>query len=218
MFNRLKPQPFASVLFLLIFCGISFSADFDEERILSSGKILCTCEDTHRVLSSVALPVEDPTHPKVLNLIQEMKNILIAHGGGAGLAAPQIGVSKQVVICSFDRTPENLQGMINPSYLPAGEETVESWEGCFSVPLTFVKIARFKTIDATYLTAEGETIAQTLTGFPAKVFQHECDHLKGCLITNHEGDKKVCQDKEEFDGFLAAIRSADSGTYVRSGS
>ena len=83
------------------------------------------------------------------------------------------------------------------------------------MPLTFVRINRWKTIHTTYFTPEGEEIMETLIGFPAKVFQHECDHLNGMLITESPLERKDFQSSEEFNAFLAEIRAADSKSYKK---
>jgi peptide deformylase len=134
-----------------------------------------------------------------LPLAQEIAQKLLAalqpHLPAAGLAAPQIGISKSVFIFSFDRDPKNLEAVINPSFVPIGEAKIEGWEGCFSVILSnntwrLAKIPRYESIQVQYLDIEGKKVGKILDGFAAKVFQHEYDHLQG--IENIEKCRALC--------------------------
>lgn len=137
----------------------------------------------------------------------------------AGLAAPQIGISKAIFIYTYDRTPEHLEVAINPSFTPVGEETVVGWEGCFSDVLSngaqeLAKIPRYKKIHATYLNLKGETISKELEGFGAKVFQHEYDHLQGIINTERpQATVKVFDNKEELDAFMKRVKEEDAKSY-----
>jgi peptide deformylase len=139
----------------------------------------------------------------------------------AGLAAPQIGISKSVFIFSFDRDPNNLEGVINPYFTPVGEVKVEGWEGCFSVMLSsgtwkLAKIPRYEIIKVQYLNVKGEKIERMLEGFAATVFQHEYDHLQG--IENIDREDAVIKDftsREEMLSFMQQVKNEDSLRYKR---
>jgi peptide deformylase len=139
----------------------------------------------------------------------------------AGLAAPQIGISKSVFIFSFDRDPNNLEVVINPTLEPVGDVQVKGWEGCFSVMLSngIYKLAentRYETIRVQYLNLEGEKVEKILDGFAAKVFQHEYDHLQG--IENIDKEDAVVQDfstKEEMLEFMQQVKKEDSLRYKK---
>lgn len=139
----------------------------------------------------------------------------------AGLAAPQIGISKSVFIFSFDRDPQNLEAVINPNFFPVGDTKIEGWEGCFSVMLSdgiwkLAKIPRYKTIQVTYLNLEGEEIEKILEGFAAKVFQHEYDHLQG--IENIDREDAIVQSfdtKEDMLNFMQQVKQEDSTHYKK---
>lgn len=134
----------------------------------------------------------------------------------AGLAAPQIGISRSVFIFSFDRSPDNLETVINPSFLPVGDTKIESWEGCFSVILSngiwkLAKIPRYEIIQVSYLNLKGEKIEKILEGFAAKVFQHEYDHLQG--IENIDRDDAIIQSfatKENMLNFITQVKQEES--------
>ena len=113
----------------------------------------------------------------------------------AGLAAPQIGFSKQVIIFEVPADPQLkkwrpdlVQTMpktiwINPTYEPIGDEKHFDYEGCFSVKDMAGPVARFKTIRYSAYTPEGEHVEGTAQGFLARLLQHEIDHLRGrCFI------------------------------------
>jgi peptide deformylase len=139
------------------------------------------------------------------------------HFPAAGLAAPQIGISKSVFIFSFDRDPNNLELVINPWFTPISEEKVEGWEGCLSVISTtwkVAKLARYDKIRVNYLNQKGEDIEKLLDGFAAKVFQHECDHLQGIVNIHHP--HAIVQEfasKEEMLSFMQAVKKEDATRY-----
>ena len=135
----------------------------------------------------------------------------------AGLAAPQIGISKSIFIYSFDRNPKNLEVVINPSFIPIGQEQVEGWEGCLSVITTtwkMAKVPRYEMIQVTYMNQNGEVIEKILKGFAAKVFQHEFDHLQG-MINIHRPDAIIreFEAKEEMENFMQAVKKEDAARY-----
>ncbi len=112
----------------------------------------------------------------------------MAAAGGVGLAAPQIGVSLQVVVFGFERSerypdagPVPLTVLLNPRIAPlsAGEEL--AWEGCLSVPGLRGEVPRFSRIRYRGFDPAGHPVDRTAEGFHARVVQHECDHLIGKL-------------------------------------
>lgn len=137
----------------------------------------------------------------------------------AGLAAPQIGISKALFIYSFDRDPKNLVVVINPSFTPAGKEKKESWEGCLSVILSngiykLAKIPRYEKIKVSYMNQEGKKIEKVLEGFAAKVFQHEYDHLQGIEnIYRKDALIKDFDSKEGLVNFMVEVKKEDAKRY-----
>jgi peptide deformylase len=107
---------------------------------------------------------------------------------GAGLAAPQIGVSQRVVIFSVESNPRYpdvepvpTTVLINPLLTPIGDEMEEGWEGCLSVPGLRGLVTRHRSLRYTGFDQHGTPIDRTVSGFHARVVQHECDHLDGIL-------------------------------------
>src|SRR5665647_1741819 len=133
----------------------------------------------------------DALHLLVTDLLDTMRS-----ADGAGLAAPQIGVDLQLVIFgSNERNPRYPETppvpktvLINPVITPLGQSEedptlleVEDWEGCLSLPGLRGMVPRFSRIRYTGFDQYGDPIERTVTGFHARVVQHECDHLIGKL-------------------------------------
>lgn len=139
------------------------------------------------LLYQTAEPVTQFDTPELDALIADMFDTMAALNG-AGLAAPQIGVSKRVVIFGFEANPRYPDAepipttvLINPAIEPIGDTTEEGWEGCLSVPGLRGLVPRYVNIRYTGYDQQGRPIDRTVAGFHARVVQHECDHLDGIL-------------------------------------
>ena len=137
-------------------------------------------------LLKVSEPV-DFEKDDLATLIEDMKETMKANDG-AGLAAPQIGVFKRLVIFGFDandRYPEAdsvpFTVLINPIITPLSDEKENGWEGCLSVPGLRGVVPRFTHIKYEGYDAEGNKLEREVEDFHARVVQHECDHLDGIL-------------------------------------
>jgi len=120
-------------------------------------------------------------------LIEDMKETMKVNDG-AGLAAPQIGVFKRLVIFGFDtndRYPEAdsvpFTVLINPVITPLSDAKENGWEGCLSVPGLRGVVPRFTHIKYEGYDADGKKFEREVEDFHARVVQHECDHLDGIL-------------------------------------
>lgn len=101
----------------------------------------------------------------------------------AGLALPQLGIPlRGFIIAAKYAQPARKRFVFNPQILRTYAPWVEDEEGCLSLPGRKLKVRRYVTIDVTYLNEWGVRVNETLTQFPARVFQHEYDHLDGILI------------------------------------
>ena len=125
--------------------------------------------------------------PDLDALIRDMFDTMVALNG-AGLAAPQIGVSQRVVIFEVQSNPRYPEAeavprtiLINPVLEPIGEEMDDGWEGCLSVPGLRGLVSRYKKLRYTGFDEDGQPIDRTVSDFHARVVQHECDHLDGIL-------------------------------------
>lgn len=138
-------------------------------------------------LLAVATPVETFDSPELRDLLTDMHDTM-EHLNGAGLAAPQIGVSLRVVVFGVKNNPRYPHAedvpytvLINPEIEPLCEEMEEAWEGCLSVPGLRGIVPRYKSLRYRGCDADGGVIERLADGFHARVVQHECDHLDGIL-------------------------------------
>ena len=145
-------------------------------------------------LLRVAQPVQNFGTPELTALIDDMFETMRA-ANGAGLAAPQIGVDLQLVIFGFshnvrypDAPPVPPTVLINPAITPLGDELVDGWEGCLSVPGLRGQVPRLARIRYSGKDASGADIVREADGFHARVVQHECDHLIGRLYPTRMSD------------------------------
>ncbi len=145
------------------------------------------------LLRSVAAPV---THfdAELAALVGDMDDTMRALSG-AGIAAPQIGVSQRVVIFELGDNPRypHLQPvpytvLVNPLVTPLTTEQDEGWEGCLSVPGLRGLVPRFRRLRYQGFDLHGTPIDRTVEGFHARVVQHEVDHLDGILFPQRVRD------------------------------
>lgn len=138
-------------------------------------------------LWQVSLPVEQFGTPELAELLQDMRDTM-AHLNGAGLAAPQIGVGLRVVIFGVTSNPrypdvEDVPDtvLINPVITPLSNDMAEGWEGCLSVPGMRGWVPRHTSLKYSGYDEHGERFVREVSGFHARVVQHEVDHLDGVL-------------------------------------
>lgn len=141
------------------------------------------------ILLQKAAPVEDPTAPEIRRLATDMQDT-IDDIGASGLAAPQVFVSKRVVVYRIIAArippgsglePRPWTVMVNPVITPKTEVQTPVWERCLSVPGLHGKVPRFMNIGIRYTDLEGQTHAHDATSSWAALLQHECDHLDGIV-------------------------------------
>ena len=137
-------------------------------------------------LLRVAQPIiqfdSDALHLLVADMFETMRAV-----NGAGLAAPQIGVDLQLVIFGTDEVNPRYPDapavprtvLLNPVITPVNLDEEDGWEGCLSVPGLRGVVPRFSNIRYTGFDLYGDPVDRTVSGFHARVVQHECDHLIG---------------------------------------
>jgi peptide deformylase len=142
--------------------------------------------------------------PELHGLIEDMFDTM-AENDGAGLAAPQIGVLQRLVIFSVEANPRYPDAetvprtiLINPVIEVLDDESEPGWEGCLSIPGMRGIVSRPAHIRYSGFNEHGEQFSREVTGFHARVVQHECDHLDGILYPMR------IQDIREF-GYEAAL-------------
>lgn len=145
------------------------------------------------LLRQVAAPVQR-FDAQLTALVADMNDTMRALNG-AGLAAPQIGVSLRVVIFEVTSNPRYphvspvpYTVLVNPELTPIGESQEDGWEGCLSVPGLRGLVPRFKTLRYRGFDIEGAPIDRMVEGFHARVVQHEVDHLDGILYPQRVRD------------------------------
>ncbi len=151
----------------------------------------------HPLLLQKAAPVTEFNTPQLDALIADMFDTMAAQNG-AGLAAPQIGVSLRVVIFGVDKNPRYPDAepvpttiLINPEIEILGDETDEMWEGCLSVPGMRGLVERYTHLRYVGYDRQGERFEREAHGFHARVVQHECDHLDGILYPRRIKDLRL---------------------------
>ncbi|MCC7416535.1 MAG: peptide deformylase [Acidobacteria bacterium] len=124
--------------------------------------------------------------PRVQQLIDDMIETMFEYRG-VGLAAPQVHEGLRLFVASLDE--EGASGadgepvaVLNPEIVAAGSEAIEDWEGCLSIPDIRGRVARPRTVRVRALGRKGERIELDAKDFPARVIQHEYDHLDGVLF------------------------------------
>ena len=156
------------------------------------------------LLFARAEPVAQFDTPELQALLQDMDDTMRAKSG-AGIAAPQIGVSLQVVIFGVGANPRYPDAeqvpytvLINPRLEPAGTEMEEGWEGCLSVPGMRGVVPRYSQLRYRGFDQYGSAIERTVSGFHARVVQHETDHLFGILYPMRVRDLRLFGFNEEL--------------------
>jgi len=140
--------------------------------------------------------VEEFATHELQQLVDDMIETMAACEG-AGLAAPQIGVDLRVVIFGVEANPRYPDAeqvpqtvLINPVIKPCSDEMEVAWEGCLSVPGMRGAVPRYTEIHYSGKNQFGDMIDRTVSGFHARVVQHECDHLDGILYPQRIKDMR----------------------------
>lgn len=137
------------------------------------------------VLREKALPVKEIT-PEILNLIKDMAETMYTDSG-AGLAAPQVGVLKRIIVIDEDK--EGLMVLVNPEIIKSEGEVIDE-EGCLSIPGIYSDVKRSSKVTVKALNENGDQIEITKEGLTARALQHEIDHLNGILFIDRIGRMK----------------------------
>ncbi len=113
-------------------------------------------------------------------VVERMKDLMVEHKG-VGLAAPQVGLLLRIFVSSASGKREEAIAFINPT-LTDEHGSEEGEEGCLSLPDIRIKVPRFKSLRIEALDTQGKPFSQPLEDFPARIAQHENDHLDGILL------------------------------------
>lgn len=160
------------------------------KKVKSVGKILKVREVGDPILNESCKMVDIKNiYESILDTIEDLKATL-QFSSGMGIAAPQIGINKRIIVVGAKK--ENIKyneaeeipvtAMINPSWEKLSEETDIQYEGCMSVPSIRGRVERYKKIKLKYYNTEGSLVEREISGFLARLVQHECDHLDGIVF------------------------------------
>ncbi len=142
---------------------------------------------------------------------------LMQIGDGVGLAAPQIGINKRLFVMNTTGEPSGRQVFVNPT-LHDLHGSVESQEGCLSLPGVNVQVRRALSCRLTAQDLQGHPIELRLEGLPARVCQHETDHLNGVLIIDRMGPSDRIATRKTLKALEDQYRATHGRRRVRSAS
>ncbi len=171
-------------------------------------------------LLRVARPIDNINDPGLGAIIADMFETMHA-AGGVGLAAPQIGIDLRLMIFGFessprypDEPPVPITTILNPWMEMLTEQTEDGWEGCLSVPGMRGMVPRVTRIAYGGLLDDGRAFEREASGFHARIFQHEFDHLNGILYPRRIRDMTRFGFIEALfpDSALAALEASSGGT------
>jgi peptide deformylase len=155
------------------------------------------------VLRRITVPIADFSDAAVQTLIEDML-VTVAEVNGVGIAAPQVFEPLRLFIVASRPSPRypNAPGMeptamINPELLWGSDETEKGWEGCLSVPGIRGPVPRSVRIGVRYLTRDGALREEEMSGFLARIFQHEFDHINGLVFLDRvESTREIITERE----------------------
>jgi peptide deformylase len=157
------------------------------------------------VLKSTAAPVTD-VDGKLVRLVEEMFTTLYDSGNGIALAAPQIGVRKQLFV--WDLGEGERRAIFNPEIIESDGEWVYD-EGCLSIPGLYVEMLRPKTVLMRGVDIDGEIVEYEADELEARMYQHELDHLHGVLMFDRMQPEQRKAALAEFRRVQEAERSRE---------
>ena len=167
----------------------------------------------HPVLRQRARPLDKTAvaNPAVQKLIDDMIDTMHEYRG-VGLAAPQVHEGVRLFVGLLDDVEDEGAGeaavVINPEIEPVGDAREEGWEGCLSIPDIRGKVPRYTEIVLRGLDREGREVSRPLKDFPARVAQHETDHLDGVLFFDRMASFETLTYLEEYSRFWAPDEDA----------
>ncbi|MGW0858932.1 peptide deformylase [Streptomyces sp. NPDC002690] len=163
------------------------------EELLASGSPLPIVTAGEPVLRTVAEPYDGQLDDALLErFVRALRDTMLA-APGVGLAAPQVGIPLSIAVVedaapgapetlqARGRTPLPFRVLVNPSYEPEGDARAAFFEGCLSVPGWQAVVARHARVRLRGQDERGGSIDEVFTGWPARIVQHETDHLRGTL-------------------------------------
>jgi peptide deformylase len=160
----------------------------------------------NEALRQISVPVRK-VDKETVKLIQNM-TVTMDENSGCGLAAPQVGVLKRVIVVLLNQQTDQevVLAMINPEIIFQSKQTYIDTEGCLSVPGYFDEVSRYENIIVKFWDKKGREQTLKLADLNARVVQHEIDHLNGVLFV----DKVVAKAEEK----LGELRKKEKGLLI----
>lgn len=157
--------------------------------------------DDNEILRSISSPIRNDELRKYKWLAEDMLNhIKNPDNGGVGLAAPQVGVDKRLIVVSlmhdYDDEDYRTIAMLNPEIIEHSEEVYSEKEWCLSVPGESGSVVRWLTIKVAFLDPDGRKYVMRLSNLAARIVQHEIDHLDGILFTDKRVEPSILETKK----------------------
>jgi peptide deformylase len=156
------------------------------------------------VLRQLATPVDNVLSAETQQMITLLQDTL-ASTQGVGIAAPQISISKRILIVASRPTARYPSAplmeptvMINPSFSALSENKVKGWEGCLSIPSIRALVPRYTEIKISYTNEQNQPVELIASDFVARVFQHEYDHLDGKVYLDSVLDNQDIVAESEY--------------------
>jgi peptide deformylase len=164
----------------------------------------------HPVLHQVAQPVADWRSPLIQQLIDQLIALTVERNG-VGIAAPQVGYGLQLMIIASHPTPRYPDAptmaplaLLNPQIIQHSPTIVTDWEGCLSVPDQRAQVPRYESVTVAYRDRAGDTQTAEFTGFIARIFQHEFDHLRGQVFLDRLDPETAIVSEAEYQRLIAS--------------
>ncbi len=161
------------------------------------------------VLREPVRPIVNPLDPAIQSIIDDML-ATVADLNGVGIAAPQVYEPLSLFIIAsrpnsrYPRAPAmEPTAILNPEIIRASNETEKDWEGCLSIPGLRGLVARNRRIRVRYLTRTGDIREEEYEGFPARIFQHEFDHINGLVFLDRVSDSRELATEKEYQRIVS---------------
>lgn len=169
----------------------------------SGGKVN---ENEVSILRTPCKEVAIPLNNQSIDDIKTLIDAFLTRGDAVGLAAPQIGINRRIIVFrnkgfeekKWSGREEDFDVLINPRITQSRGEMVTMVEGCLSCPEIQVEVSRYPEIKVRAYNTKGEKVNKRYKNYLARVVQHEIDHLDGILIIDHEGTLFFPEERKEF--------------------
>jgi peptide deformylase len=162
--------------------------------------------------AAAEVPAAGITSPELQQFLDDMLETLRS-ARGAGLAAPQVFSGRRIFLAAIlppanEAQPPEVEFFINPRLTPLSDQRALAWEGCLSFIELLVLVPRLRRVRVDYLDRHGRPKALELEGFPARVVQHEYDHLDGVLTLDRALSPRDIVKTSEIEAVLEEAEQA----------